>query len=57
MTDSDEILSGFFIAGVSLTGIIAIGYYIKNKCKKTNIKESRSHDDLVSIEDPQSNSN
>jgi hypothetical protein len=36
MTDGDEILSGFVIAGMVTIGISCIGYFIRKRCNKSN---------------------
>jgi hypothetical protein len=53
MTDGDEILSGFFIAGISAFGIAILSLYIRNKCSKPVMKESTSETNLTNLGDPE----
>lgn len=53
MTDGDEILSGFVIAGMVTIGISCIGYFIRKRCNKSKMKESTSQTNLTSLGDPE----
>jgi hypothetical protein len=53
MADADELLTGFFIAGISAFGIAALSLYIRNKCSKPAMKESTSQTNLTSLGDPE----
>ncbi len=55
MTESDDILQGLFIGGFLFVGLNAVVYYMRTRCRKSEMKKSPSCEELssVSTEDPQ----
>ena len=53
MADGDDLLSGFFIAGIVTVGISCIGYFLRKRCVKKMMKESTSQTNLTNLGDPE----